>query len=290
MVAASSPTALKWWFAVELRRLREKQGIGRDQAAAAIKGSIQNVGHIEVGRTLPKPLELDALLELYGVPERAEFFQDLRVRAKQGRDWWIGLNRSASPHFSLFLGLEASAVQLQNWNAHVVPGLFQTRAYAYELIRVGRLDLSAADVADLVELRMSRQREVLDREGPPLVWSVIAEPALRWLVGGPDVMRAQLEHLITLVERPAIEIQVLPLWVGSHTGTEGTFSIFSAPPELENYPGCVYVEGLVQGRYYEEPEELAAYRNALTRLQVRAMKPEDTPAYLRQLAKELGAP
>ncbi|OLT17653.1 hypothetical protein BJF78_12770 [Pseudonocardia sp. CNS-139] len=69
---AGSPTALKWWIAYELRRLRENSGLTRDQAAAAIKGSVQNIGHIEVGRSLPKPLELDKLLEIYGVPERAD--------------------------------------------------------------------------------------------------------------------------------------------------------------------------------------------------------------------------
>jgi DNA-binding XRE family transcriptional regulator len=287
VASTSSPTALKWWFAVEMRRLREKSGFSRDQAAAAVKGSPQNIGHIEVGRILPKPLELDKLLELYGAPERAEFFQEMRTRAKKGRDWWIGRGGSIPGYFNLYLGLEANAVQIESWNAHAPSGLFQTRDYAHALIRVGRPDLDAAGLASIVDLRQSRQRETLDRDDPPLVWSVIAEPALRWMVGGAEVMRAQLEHLIKLTERPSIEIQVLPFSVGSHTGTEGTFTLLSAPPQLENYPGCVYVEDLVNGRYYEEPEQLTAYRNALTRLRIQATKPEDTAAYLHQLAKEL---
>jgi transcriptional regulator with XRE-family HTH domain len=287
VAASSSTTALKWWFAVEMRRLREKRGLSRDQAASAIKGSPQNVGHIEVGRTLPKPLELDKLLELYGVPERAEFFQDLRLRAKKGKDWWIGFSGSVPEHLNLFLGLEASAVQIESWDANVVRGLFQTPAYTESLIRAGRPELSAAEVARLVELRMARQREVLERETPPLVWSVIAEPALRWLVGGQQVMREQLEHLIALTKRPSIEVQVLPLSAGAHTGTEGTFTILSAPPELENYPGCAFVEDRIKGHYYEEQEQLTTYRNVLTRLQVQAIKPEDTPDYLQQLAKDL---
>src|SRR5262249_52957815 len=133
VAASSSTTALKWWFAVEMRRLREKRGLSRDQAASAIKGSPQNVGHIEVGRTLPKPRELDKLLELYGVPERAEFFQDLRLRAKKGKDWWIGFSGSVPEHLNLFLGLEASAVQIESWDANVVPGLFQTPAHAHAM-------------------------------------------------------------------------------------------------------------------------------------------------------------
>jgi hypothetical protein len=211
----------------------------------------------------------------------------MRTRAKKGRDWWIGLSDAVPRQFSLFLGLEASSVQIESWNAHVPPGLFQTRAYADALVRAGRPELPGAELARLVDLRMSRQSEALDRDDPPLVWAVIAEPALRWLVGGTGVLRDQLEHLMTLAERPNVEIQVLPLSAGSHTGTEGSFTLLSAAPELENYPGCVFVEDLIGGRYYEEPEQLTAYRNALTRLRIQATAPEDTSAYLHQLAKEL---
>jgi transcriptional regulator with XRE-family HTH domain len=284
---SSSPTALKWWFAVEIRRLREKSGVTREEAAAAVKGSFQNIGHIETGRTLPKPLELDKLLETYGVPERADFFQEMRIRAKKGRDWWVGRSGSVPDYFNLFLGLESSAVQIESWDAHVPPGLFQTEAYVDALLRVGLTQQPAAYRTGRLELRLARQREVLEREHPPLVWSVIAEPALRWLVGGPDVMRAQLKHLIELAERPNIEMQVLPFSVGAHNGTEGTFTILSAPPELENYLGCVYVGNLGGGHYYEAPEQLSRYRNALSWLRIRATKPEDTVAYLHQLAREL---
>jgi len=284
---STSTTALKWWFAVEMRRLREKRKLTREQAAAAIKGSPQNIGHFEVGRTLPKPLELDKLLELYEVTERAEFFQELRTRAKRGRDWWVGMRDSVPGYFHLFLGLEASAVQIESWDAHVVPGLFQTPAYADALIRVGRPELGSDSIAGLVELRMARQREVLDRADPPMVWSVIAEPALRWMVGGPKILRDQLDHLVALTERPNVEVQVLPLEVGAHTGTEGTFTILSAPPELENYPGCVFVEDLVTGYYHEEPNQILAYRNALTRLRVQAIKPHDASTFIDQIAKDM---
>jgi DNA-binding XRE family transcriptional regulator len=285
--SSSSTTALKWWFAVEMRRLREKCQVTREQAASAVRGSPQNIGHIEVGRTLPKPLELEKLLELYGVPERAEFFQELRTRAKRGRDWWIGLSGSVPDHLNLFLGLEASAVQIESWDAYVVPGLFQTEGTAAELIRVGRPELSADQVDRLVELRMARQREILGRGHPPQIWSVIAEPALRWRVGGPDVQRAQLEHLVELAARPHVEIQVLPLSAGAHVGTEGTFQILSAPPELANYPGCVFVEDRIRGHYYEDPKQLLQYRNDLTRLQVQAAKPEETIELLHEIAKDV---
>jgi len=287
VVASSvSVTAVKWWFAAEMRRMREKRGLTREQAAAAVRGSVANIGHIETARGLPKPLELERLLELYGEPERVEFFQDLRLRAKRGRDWWVGFRETVPGYLHLFLGLETSAVQIESWDAHVVPGLFQTRATALAMIRVGRPDLDPDGIDRLVELRMSRQREVIDREEPPALWSVIAESALRWPVGGADAHRAQLERLIELAARPSVDIQILPFSVGAHLGTDGPFRILSAPPELENYPGCVVVEDRVGVRYYDEPAPLMNYRNDLARLRVQALKPEESVAYLHHLLKE----
>ena len=287
MVASSvSVTAVKWWFAAEMRRMREKRGLTREQAAAAVRGSVANIGHIETARGLPKPLELERLLELYGEPERVEFFQELRLRAKRGRDWWVGFRETVPGGLHLLLGLETSAVQIESWDAQVVPGLFQTRATALAMIRVGRPDLDPDGIDRLVELRMSRQREVIDREEPPALWSVIAESALRWPVGGADAHRAQLERLIELAARPSVDIQILPFSVGAHLGTEGPFRILSAPPELENYPGCVVVEDRVGVRYYDEPAPLMTYRNDLARLRVQALKPEESVAYLHHLLKE----
>ncbi|OLT17654.1 hypothetical protein BJF78_12775 [Pseudonocardia sp. CNS-139] len=188
--------------------------------------------------------------------------------------------------WSLFLGLESSAIQIESWDALVVPGLFQTKATAEALIRAGRRDLDEAAIARLVELRMARRREVLERTDPPTVWRVIAEPALRWVVGGRDALREQLAYLIELAERPKITIQVLPLSVGAHAGVEGAFTILSAPQEIQSYPGCVFVEGRITGHYYEDAEHIARYRDDLNRLRVQATRPEETAEYLQQLLKD----
>lgn len=288
MAASSgSPTVLKRWIAFELRKLREGQGISREAAANAVHGSAPAIGHIEVGRNLPGPLELERLLQLYGVPERFEFFLELRTRAKKGRDWWIGFGDTVPKYFNLFLGLESMAVQIESWDAQVVPGLFQTPDYARAVIQGGNPELSDDEVDRLVELRMARQREVLDDGDAPLVWRVIAESALRLQVGGTETMKFQLKRLLELIKRPNIDIQVLPLSAGAHTGAEGTFTLLSFPPELENDPGVAYAETFIKGYYYEEREQITRYRNALTRLRVQASKPESSSALIRRIAKDL---
>jgi transcriptional regulator with XRE-family HTH domain len=286
-VVANSPTVLKRWIAYELRKLRERNDLTREDAAKAIRGSVPNIGHIENGRSLPGPLELEKLLGLYGVPDRFEFWLELRDRAKKGKDWWIGLSDSVPDYFNLFLGLESCAVQIESWDAHVVPGLFQTPDYARAIIRGGEPRLTQDEIDRRVEVRMGRQHEVLDDGDAPLIWIVIAEPALRWLVGGNETMRAQLDRLVSLSERSNIDIQVLPFSAGAHTGVEGTFTLLTFPSELENDPGAVFAETRVKGYYYEDPEQIALYRDALARLRVHALKPADSPAFIHRIAKEL---
>ncbi|WP_421917357.1 DUF5753 domain-containing protein [Nonomuraea polychroma] len=71
-----------------------------------------------------------------------------------------------------------------------------------------------------VETRLRRQ-SVFQREDPPMYWALLDECALLRPVGGREVMREQLEHLLKLTERPNISIQVVPLEVGCHSRSAG---------------------------------------------------------------------
>jgi transcriptional regulator with XRE-family HTH domain len=270
-----------------MRKLRENLDISREAAASAIRGSVSQIGHIETGRSLPKPLELEKLLELYGVPERSEFFQELRTRAKRGRDWWIGFDEAAVPEwFGLFLGLESSAVKIEMWDTLLVSGLFQVPEYAEAVIRGGEPDLAPVEVTNRLQLRIARQ-QILDGDDAPKVWCVLHESVLRSVIGNREIQRAQLQHLVELAQRPNVDIQVLPFAAATYIGDSGTFILLSFPAELEHDPGAVYVETKIKGYYYEKPHEIATYRDAMTRLQVQAITPDKSPAFIQRVAEEL---
>ncbi len=287
MVASSSPTALKRWIAYELRRLREVSGRTRQETAARLGRTVAQIGHLETGRNLPSAGDVEVLLTWYGHPDRIEFFRDLLKRAKKGRDWWIGLADAVPDYFALFLGLEASAVQLQSYDGLVVPGILQTAAYAKAIIHAGEKSKPDHEVARRVELRMARQQLIERVDGPLQVWSVLDEAVLHRQVGGPEVMREQLERLVKLAEWPNIDLQVLPVTAGAHAGVEGSFTLLTFPPELHSDPGVVYVETRVRGVYYENPAEIQLYRQALTRLQVQALNPDESPAMIQRIAEKL---
>ena len=287
MSTSTSPTALKWWIACELRKLRERAGITREEAAKAIRVTVANIGHVEVGRWLPKPMELERLLEIYGVPERNEAFQKLRERAKRGRDWWTDQSGAMIEDFNLFLGFESSSIRLDMWDPIAIPGLFQIPDYIATIMRVTDPDRTDAAVAELINLRLARQHEVFKEENTPFVHSVISEAGLQMLVGGREVMRAQLQHLLTLMMRPNVEIQILPFSMGATPAIEGAFTIFSPPPELQRTHGLIYADNLLQSFYYQREDQVKQYSAVMSQLQKQALSPDSSAAFIHDRIREL---
>lgn len=277
---------LKWWIALELSKLRESAGIGRQQVADHLQCALSTVRHIEIGRNLPRPLELREMLSLYGVPERVAQFNELLSSAKKGRDWFGAFAGAAPAWFDLFLGLESSAAQIESYDALVVPGLFQTAAYAEAVIRASGPELSDAEVSRRIELRLARQDVLTHVSRPTTVWSVLDESALYRSISDTDAMREQLTHLINLAQLPTVTIQVLPMEAGPHVGINGTFIMFDFP-DLTGNPAVAYTDGMITGSYYEQPDQLRSYRNALTRLQIAAAKPAESVAMITRRAEEL---
>ncbi|OXM45677.1 DNA-binding protein [Amycolatopsis thailandensis] len=282
-----TPTAIKRWIALEMKRLREAAGYDRATAAERIGKATTVIAHIETSRNLPAPADLEILLKFYGVPEKVPRFLDLIKRAKRGRDWWINFDYGVFDWFNLYLGLETGAARISIVDLVGLHGLFQTRDYALALMREGRRWDNQAELETMVDLRMARQG-ILDRPGDaPQIWSIVDEGVLRRQVGGPAVMSAQLRHLMDLSERSNIDIQVLPFTAGAHGASDGTFIIIDYPAEFSGDPGTVYVENRREGLYYEDKEDLRRFRNTFERLQAQADHPGRTRNFLQNLAREL---
>jgi hypothetical protein len=100
--------------------------------------------------------------------------------------------------FRPWLEEEARAEVLRSMQLSLIPGILQTEEYARALM--------PGDEA-AVKARMDRQK-ILDREDPPRMHFVIDEAVLYRERGGPEVMRAQLEHLVEMAS-PRITIQII---------------------------------------------------------------------------------
>jgi hypothetical protein len=145
----------------------------------------------------------------------------------------------------------------------VVPGLLQTEEYARHTFRNGPRELDRDDIERRVQVRMERHR-VLAREDRPRLWAVLDEAVIRRVVGGPKVMREQLQHLIDSAQQGKTTLQVVPFGAGAHAGTTGPFVILDLPEATD--PAVVYVETLAGDIYLEAPADVDRYTLAFARL------------------------
>jgi transcriptional regulator with XRE-family HTH domain len=275
------PTVQRRRLGIELRRLRETAGKTIDEVAGVLECSDSKVSRIENGQVSASPRDVRDMLEFYGVtPERRdELVEFARTARKKG--WWEAYSDTLVVPL---VGLEVAAQRILDYDAMVVPGLLQTEDYARALVRAHRPDISADQVERRVEFRMARQ-DLLTREAPPRLEVVLEECVLRRPVGGPNVMRAQLQRLVDATSLPAVRLQVLPLDVGEHGAMSGAFTVYRFDEPAS--PDVVYLEHTTSDLYVESPEQVERYNSAFDRLRAAAMRPRRSIAFLKSLVDEL---
>lgn len=283
--AGSGPTALRILLGSQLRRLREDKGITREEAGHLIRGSESKISRMELGRVSFKERDVADLLTLYGVEdeEARAAVMELVVKANEP-GWWHRFNDLLPSWFQAYVGLEEAAARIRTYEVQFVPGLLQTKEYARAVITAGSASITAEEVSRRIDLRLERQR-VLDRKDGPIFWAVIDEAALRRPIGGAEVMRAQLQHLIELMRQPNITIQVMPFSFGGHSAEGGAFSILRFHDR--ELPDIVYVEQLASALYLDKREEVDRYSEVMERLCAVSTTPEETVSILQKIIKEI---
>ncbi len=287
MTEASSPTVWRRWLAFELGRLRREAGLDQKAVAKALRCTVAKVSYYE---TAERPVVLrdldEVILPLYKVPEDRWPVYVKAAKDSRRKGWWDRYDPGTLPSwFSLFVGLEQGASQIQLYEPQLIPGLLQTEEYAEAVARRGRAERAEDEIERLVELRMARQT-VLDRQPDPLrLWAVLDEAVLRRVVGSAAVMKAQLLHLAKMTRQPKITVQVVPYERGAHPGTAaGPFVLLGFPMPAD--PGVVYVQYHAGALYLEERHEIEAHTVAFEHLCVLALPPDESAALIREAAEE----
>jgi transcriptional regulator with XRE-family HTH domain len=275
---------LKILLGGQLRRLREARHITRAEAGRAIRASDSKISRMELGRVAFKERDVCDLLTLYGVTdedERALLTSLGRQASRPG--WWHKYSDIMPGWFELYVGLEEAASLVRTYEVQFVPGLLQTRDYAREVTLLGYAQVPSTEVARRVELRMARQ-ERLTVPGGLRIWAVVDEAVLRRPLGGPKIMREQLQHLLKLAMLPNVTLQVVPFERGGHAAAGGPFTILRfAEPDL---PDVVYLEQLSSALYLDDRDDVDGYMAVMDRLCVEAACSADSIELLRQIIKE----
>ncbi|WP_309063697.1 helix-turn-helix transcriptional regulator [Streptomyces sp.] len=281
-----APTLLKMLVGVQLAGFREDAGLAQDQAARAVGFSAAKLSRIESGKGRRPPTESDvrALLELYRTDDyEASVLLKLLQRAGEP-GWWQRYDKRLMPEwFDRLVGLQEAAATIRTFEIQYVPGLLQTAAYTRAVVERGLPNAPASEVQRRVELRM-RRAELLLREGAPQLWAVIDESVLLRVLGGSEVMREQLAHLVRMAGRPNVTVQIVPLDVtnASAPAIPVTYLRFGGL----DLPDVVYLEHIRSANFLEDRDETEEYRIALDRLADEALKPRESVDLLRRTMRE----
>jgi transcriptional regulator with XRE-family HTH domain len=277
---SAGPTVQRLVLGGHLRRLREDAGMTTERAAASIRGSHSKISRMEHGRVGFKERDIGDLLTLYGVgpgDEREALLGLAREANTPG--WWQGY-ADILPHWvEPYFGLEAAAAYIREYELQFVPGLLQIEEYARAVIRLGNLP-SEDEVLRRAQARIARQ-EILDRDTPPKLWAVLDEGALRRVIGGRDIMKAQLRHLIEMCDHPAVTLQILPFAAGAHRAMGGPFTILRyTEPDLRD---VVFIEQLTSALYLDKQTEVDAYLEVIEEVCLQAEPSARTPGILKSV-------
>jgi hypothetical protein len=276
------PTVRLRRLAKEMQRLREAAGFAsREAAADRVHMDASSLYRLETAKTRPLRRTVLLLLDLYGITGKESQAPYIDLLAKSNElNWLTPYEEALTDDYQTYISFEADAVRLTGAETAFVPGLLQTPEYARALIRGVHPDLPDDNVARRAEVRARRQ-DALAKKGTKL-WMVLDEGALYHLVGGTEVMGAQLDRLLQ-EDAKRVTVQVIPYSVGAHPASMGSFVLMEfAVPD----PDLVYIETLTGSLFVEAPEEVALHRANFEHLIARALSPAETRKMITAKRKE----
>ena len=262
-------------LAAELRRLRGISSKTLEEVADHLECSPAKISRIENNQVALRIQDARELLDLYRVTadDRETLLQ--MVRAARRKGWWSPFGDLLDESMENLLSLEEDAAAIRIYNNSVVSPLLQTADYTRVFLQ--SWTDHEADIERRTELFQERQH-ILSNDAP-LMSIVLDEAALRRPVGGPDVMRGQLNRIVAECDRPLVEVRVIPFTKGPYQAMGFPFQIF----EFTNDPRVVYVEMFEGGRMIETADEVGRYVAAFDQVWARAWDPARSRDFLKEL-------
>jgi hypothetical protein len=267
-------------LARRLEQLRRDAGLRLEDAAPQLDWSVSKLSRIENAMQSVDVHAVRSMLDLYDAGEEWVELLDLTREARK-RPWWsvYRVGRRA-----LYVGHESEASEVREYAVGFVPGLLQTPDYARALFTSAPVRRTADQLANDVEMRMIRQRRLTSTEDRLELVAVIDEMVLRRPIGGPDVLRGQLRHLLEAAALDTVTVQVLPIDVGAHAGLGSGFIVLNFGDLGE--PDIAYVEHALGALFLEKEEDVTRARLAFDRVRADALAPAESLDLIRRLAEQ----
>ncbi|WP_228456634.1 helix-turn-helix domain-containing protein [Streptomyces durbertensis] len=260
-------------YGARLRREREARGWKQDDLAERIGYTGRHVSAVETCHKPPTRRFSIALDAAFGTEGTADSFE---------REWREIKHGVLLQGFPEYVGYEGRAAEIRLFENGVIPGPLQTREYAQTLAdaAVARGDITREQAEERVSFLMERQA-ALARTTPPMVIAVLDESCVRRPIGGPDVMGAQLQHLIDFAAQPNTMFQLAPFSLGEQRPFNRSVNLLTLPDRSV----ASYVESQTQGYFDRELASVLPLLRAYHQLQAVSLSQAASIDVIHQLRK-----
>jgi transcriptional regulator with XRE-family HTH domain len=287
MATDQGPVVQSALLRTELIRLRKDSGLTQEQVAQSLDWSPSKLIRVEGGRSAITRVDLDALLREYGISSESqrERLQALNRGARE-RAWWASYRDTLDPTYVDYVGYEAGAAFVRQFEFGYIPGLLQTPEYAAVL---SANSVEAGRVNAAVRFRLQRQEEMAKRSNPPRQYFVIDEAVIRRHVGisqDPGIMAQQLRRIAERAEgEEMLTVRVVPFQAGAYPGQSGPFTLLEFDGPM---PDLLYLDAgrevsLITG---SDPR-IGEYADDFETVIENSLSAAESIALLRQAAEEI---
>ncbi|MCK1816029.1 helix-turn-helix domain-containing protein [Streptomyces sp. XM4011] len=262
------PTTYRY-FGQQFQLWRQAAQVRRETVAEATSYSVDMVKSVEQGRRK--------------VPARMAEIADEMFGAKG--ILLAGLSHLKRDKFPVsaqdFMIYENQAIAMEWYENSLIPGLLQTEEYASALIGGWWPPLDEETVVERVQARMERQA-LLNRTPPVAFNFVIYEAALWAPIGGPEVRRGQLLHLLTVGELRNVALHVLPYDRTIPAALDGPMVLL----ETADHEHFVYQEAYSQSRLTSDPHEVSTQAQRYGMIRGQALSSAESARFIERMAGE----
>jgi hypothetical protein len=253
-----------------LKRLRDQSFLTQEEAGARLHMTLQKMSRVENGQ-LPGWHELEAMLDLYGVPSCDwNHYTELWEQAKKP-GWW----RTYRLKDSRYVRMEHEASAKYEFQLGHLPALLQTERYARDQLTHHPIPRSKKTITAELEVRMRRQ-DRLYSDNKLNLHTLLHESTLHH-----GVDRAQLIRLAQQAELPNVTLQIVPNTGNLHAGLHGSIILLTFDDPLE--PDILFTETLTGLHQTQDTDHTTPARRTLDHLATTAMTPDDSLTLIKKM-------
>ncbi|MEV7787757.1 helix-turn-helix transcriptional regulator [Streptomyces sp. NPDC088106] len=258
-------------FGAVVQALREHAGLSRVQFGELVRFSKHTVVSVELGRRMPDASFVERAEEALGNTGALRHSARFLTRGDAGLAAW----------FRRWARLERVAVSLCTYECRLVPGLLQSEGYARAVFDNSVPPLSDEQLEAQVTARLARQPMLAERPNVTFHF-IVEEHVFRRPLGGAEVMRGLLDHVLELTTPRNVTLQVMPIDAESHGCLDGPVQLLETPERRR----LAYSEGQQNGRLISGPKEVSLLYQCYDTLRSQALNPKDSRGLLERLRGE----